>query len=364
MPVGQPRGCGPEPEAQVVEQSMDTEPWTAAPAIGQPKLRAAPEDMTKAPLYEFETFAVVERRDEVADGVIQLLLRRTNGQSLPVWQPGAHIDVILDAATVRQYSLCGDRNDGALWRIGVLLEPNSRGGSVRIHRDVQEGDELLVRGPRNHFKLGSHNQYIFIGGGIGITPLMPMIAAVHAAGKPWVLHYGGRKRTSLAFVNELLQYDGDVRLYPQDEVGLLPLPEILAEPSSGTGVYCCGPESMLQAIESFRSDWPPGSIHMERFAPSPLAEGAKDRPLKVELAQSGFTVNVAASESVLSAVRRRGVEVLSSCTEGTCGTCETPVLAGIPEHRDSVLDAHERSENRSMMICVSRALSARLILDL
>jgi ferredoxin-NADP reductase len=359
MPVGQLRRGSQLSRARVVKQSMDREGWNA-PSIG----RAARDYMRNAQLREIETFAVVERRDEVADGVIQLLLRPAGGQSFPMWQPGAHIDVILDATTVRQYSLCGDRNPAAPWRVGILLEPNSRGGSLRIHRDVRDGDELLVRGPRNHFNLGSHNRYIFIGGGIGITPLMPMIAEVHAAGKPWVLHYGGKTRTSMAFVNELLQYDGDVRLYPQDEVGLVPLPEILAEPSSGTGVYCCGPEPMLQAIESFRSDWPHRSIHMERFAATPSVEGAKNRPLEVELAQSGFAVTVAADESILSAVRRLGVGVLSSCTEGTCGTCETPVLAGIPDHRDSVLDADERFENRSMMICVSRALSARLILDL
>jgi ferredoxin-NADP reductase len=341
---------------------MNTEVWTAP--VGEAAHRATPENTPNTPVPEFETFVAVERRDEVADGVIQLLLRRTDGQTLPAWQPGAHIDIILDATTVRQYSLCGDRNDVAHWRIGVLLEPNGRGGSARIHRDVHEGDEVLVRGPRNHFSLESHDQYIFIGGGIGITPLVPMIAAVHAARKPWVLHYGGRTRTSLAFVNELLQYDGDVRLYPQDEVGLLPLPEILAAPSSGAGVYCCGPEPMLQVVESFRSDWPRRSIHMERFAATPPIESTRNSPLEVELAQSGFAVSVAANESILSAVRRHGVEVLSSCTEGTCGTCETPVLAGTPDHRDSVLDEDERSESRSMMICVSRALSARLILDL
>ena len=314
---------------------------------------------------EFETVAAVTSKTRVADGVVAIQLARVDGQLWPGWTAGAHVDLILPDGKVRQYSLCGDPEDRERWRLGILLEKESRGGSEWIHGSLQVAGRLTVRGPRNHFQLRDHERYLFVAGGIGITPILPMIEEASRRGKPWSLHYGGRTRTGMAFLDELSRRDGDIRLYFQDEVGVLPLGDILGDPSDNVGVYACGPEPMLAAVEDMRAAWPAGSLRMERFTAAEIDVSAPgNKPIEVYLADSDVTLQVAADESILHAVRQAGVDVLSSCTEGICGTCETPVLEGIPDHRDSVLDEDERAENACMMICVSRARSSRLVLDL
>lgn len=306
----------------------------------------------------------VARREEAADGVVLLSLRDPGGAPLPGWQPGAHIDLVLGPGLVRQFSLCGDPADRAQWRIGVLREASGRGGSAYVHDKLMEGTVVPARGPRNHFPLEPASRYLFIAGGIGITPLLPMIAAADAAGTPWTLTYGGRTRASMAFRGELAaRYPGRVELRPQDETGLLDLDSLLGEPRPGTLVYCCGPEPLLAAAEARCAAWPDGSLHIERFAPRPDS-GEPQAGFEVELAQSGLTVAVPPDCSILGAVEAAGVRVLSSCTEGTCGTCETGVLAGMPEHRDTVLTPAERAAGEVMMICVSRSLGPKLVLDL
>ncbi|WGL51350.1 PDR/VanB family oxidoreductase [Nocardioides sp. BP30] len=318
------------------------------------------------PAAEHELELRVSAIDAPADGVRRLRLVDPSGGTLPAWQPGAHVDLHL-GDLVRQYSLCGDPDDASTWTVAVLREPEGRGGSSFVHDKLAEGDLVQVRGPRNHFPLLPAPRYLFVAGGIGITPLLPMIAAAEAAGAQWELAYGGRTGASMAFAQELLATYGDrVRLYPQDEVGLLPLPALLPTPGDGTLVYCCGPGPLLDAVSDLCAGWPDGLLHMEHFAPAEPLHAADDGSFEVELADAGLTLTVPPDGTILETVRAAGVTVLSSCQEGTCGTCETGVLEGVVDHRDSILTPAERAENDVMYVCVSRAAAGcpRLVLEL
>ncbi|MGF0175205.1 PDR/VanB family oxidoreductase [Streptomyces sp. Marseille-Q5077] len=308
----------------------------------------------------YEAELVVGHREFTADGVLALTLRHPLGEQLPAWEPGAHIDVVLGPELERQYSLCGDPADRTAWRIAVLREPDGRGGSAHVHEQVGQGGKVRVRGPRNHFRLEPAPRYLFIAGGIGITPILPMLAAAEAAGAEWTLLYGGRTRQSMAFAAELGPYGERVTLAPQDESGLLDLASALDAVPTGTLVYCCGPGPLLDAVEA---RCPSGVLRVERFRAKEQPVG-EDGEFDIELAQSGLTLTVAPGVSVLDTVRAAGIEVLFSCTEGTCGTCETDVLDGAPDHRDSVLTREEQESGETMMICVSRCRGKRLVLDL
>jgi ferredoxin-NADP reductase len=297
--------------------------------------------------------------------VVTLDLRDPSGAELPAWAPGAHVDLVLTDDLVRQYSLCGDPRDRTTWRVAVLREPDGRGGSAFVHDKLLPGASVRVRGPRNHFPLEPASRYVFIAGGIGITPIMPMLAVATAAGAEWQLTYGGRSAASMAFVDELRAAHGDrVVRRPQDEHGLLDLDAILGEPADGTLVYCCGPGPLLDAVEQRCARWPSGALHVERFTPKEQAAPVLSATFDVELTVTGTTLTVPPDRSVLEVVEEAGVQVLSSCREGTCGTCETPVLRGRVEHRDSVLTEAERDAGDVMMICVSRSLGPLLVLDL
>jgi cytochrome P450/ferredoxin-NADP reductase len=316
---------------------------------------------------EYETDVRVAARRVEADGVVSLALHDAGGRALPAWTPGAHVDLVLggliDGAPTRQYSLCGDPADHRTYRVGVLRDPDGRGGSLHVHDRLQVGDVVRIRGPRNNFELAPAARYLFVAGGIGITPILPMIAAAEDAGADWRLVYGGRQRTSMAFLDELARYGDRVSVHPQDEVGLLDLDTLLGAPfDDGTLVYCCGPEPLLAAVE--QRTRPRGALHVERFAAKPLAEPARTEAFEVVLARSELALSVPPGRSILQVVEDAGVGVLSSCAEGTCGTCETAVLAGEPDHRDSVLDESDRERGDCMMICVSRSCSPRLVLDL
>ncbi|MCW3014563.1 MAG: ferredoxin [Solirubrobacterales bacterium] len=306
----------------------------------------------------------VDRVQPVARDVIALRLRDAGGGELPSWRPGAHVDLVLAPGLVRQYSLCGDPADRFTYRLAVLLEPHGRGGSRHVHEHLRAGTTLEVRGPRNHFELVEHPHYSFIAGGIGITPVLPMIHAVEAAGAAWHLTYGGRTRSSMAFVDELLGYGERVELRAQDVHGLLDLAAALGcGAGAGGAVYCCGPEPLIEAVEAACRDLS-RSLHVERFAPRPDVLTSAARAIEVVCAQSGLTVTVDPQTSILNALTQAGVATQSSCAEGTCGTCETRVLDGIPEHRDSVLSDEERASGETMMICVSRCRGPRLVLDI
>ncbi|GGR00211.1 PDR/VanB family oxidoreductase [Streptomyces asoensis] len=308
--------------------------------------------------YEAELF--VAEREFAAEGVLALTLRHPLGEELPAWEAGAHVDLVLGPGLERQYSLCGDPADRSAWRIAVLREPAGRGGSVQVHEQVGVGGKLRVRGPRNHFALRPAGRYLFLAGGIGITPILPMLAAAEAAGVEWSLLYGARTRASMAFAGELARYGDRVTLAPQDETGLLDLARALDALPGDALVYCCGPGPLLDAVERL---CPADALRVERFR-AKEQPGDEDEEFEVELARSGRTLTVAPGVSVLDTVRAAGVEVLYSCTEGTCGTCETDVLEGTPEHRDCVLDAQEREAGETMMICVSRCRGKKLVLDL
>ena len=306
----------------------------------------------------------VSAKEHVAEGVVSLTLTHPGGARLPDWTPGSHIDLVLPDGTTRQYSLCGDRWDAHTYRIAVLREPAGRGGSAHVHDRLRPGDRVGAGTPRNHFPLVPSEKYLFIAGGIGITPLLPMVRQAELLGTDWQLLYGGRTRSSMAFREELTAAYGErVQVVPQDELGLLDLVAWLGTPRSDTKVYCCGPGPLLAAVEGACAAWPPYALRTERFTAVRSAP-VRDTAFDVELRRTGRTVTVTPEVSVLEAVRRAGVEVLSSCEQGTCGTCLTPVLAGRPDHRDSVLADHERAANDCMFLCVSRSCGDRLVLDL
>jgi ferredoxin-NADP reductase len=308
---------------------------------------------------------VLERKETVAEGVVLLTLRDPEGRPLPEWEPGAHVDLVLRDGLVRQYSLCGDPADRSRLQLAVLREPESRGGSSHVHDVLAEGEPVRIHGPRNHFPLEKAKRYLFIAGGIGITPILPMLRAVEASGADWQLVYGGRTRASMAFADTLAQaYGKRVSIRPQDEYGLLDLPSLLGKPQRKTAVYCCGPEPLLAAVEAACEKWPSDALHVERFAPKEDLAAGPRTTFEVELAQSGKTLKVSEDMSVLEAVENAGIPVMTSCEEGICGTCETAVLSGEIDHRDSVLNDEERAAGDTMMICVSRARSDRLVLDL
>lgn len=310
------------------------------------------------------TLVRVAAKTAVAEGVVTLTLTAPDGGRLPDWTPGAHVDLTLDNGLTRQYSLCGDRWDAHSYRVGVLLEPAGRGGSRHVHELLEPGHLVGLGGPRNNFPLVPAGSYLFVAGGIGITPMLPMLAQADQLGADWRLLYGGRQRISMAFLDELAQYGDRVEIRPQDEFGLLDLPGFLGEPRPGTPVYSCGPAPLLAAVEAACAGWPPRALHTERFVAAERGAPVRTTAFAVELARSGRTVTVTPEVSVLEALGSAGVEVLSSCRQGTCGTCETTVLAGQPDHRDSLLDDDEQAAGDCMYPCVSRSLSDRLVLDL
>ena len=316
-------------------------------------------------LHDLEE-VVVERLEAFANGVRRLTLRTLDGSEFARWEPGAHIDLVMPDH-VRQYSLCSPLADRSRIQVSVLHTRESRGGSAYVHQNLAEGDVIRINGPRNNFPFVDSRKYLFIAGGIGITPLLSMIETAEAAGREWRLAYGGRSRASMAFANELVERYGDkVQLFPEDETGRLDLEGLLALPRAKMLVYACGPEPLLRVIEDYCMGWPPGVLHTERFVAASLDAGASAEPFEVELTQTGKTITVAPDQTVLEAVEEHGVRVLSSCRGGICGTCETPVTSGEIEHRDAILSEEEKQLGNCMMVCVSRAAAGcpKLVLDL
>lgn len=305
----------------------------------------------------------VERRDQVARDVIALTLTDPHGAALPPWSPGAHVDFEVHAGVVRQYSLCGDPTDPTRWRIAVLREQESRGGSAHLHAHAWPRSMLQVGAPRNNFPLVEAAHYLLLAGGIGITPLLPMARELHTRGASWRLVYGGRNRSRMAFLDELGGYP-QVEIVPQDERGPLPVLQLLAEPAVSTAVYCCGPEGLLRAVETACAGWPENALHVERFRARPEPAAGTDEPFEVQLTSTGQVLAVAAGQSILDVLHDAGVDVPSSCREGTCASCETGVVDGEIEHRDAVLTDAERRRGDTMMLCVSRSRSGRLVLDI
>ncbi|MFJ4790530.1 PDR/VanB family oxidoreductase [Streptomyces sp. NPDC088794] len=296
---------------------------------------------------------LVAGHETVADGVVQL---RLEGRDLPRWEPGAHLDLVLPSGLVRQYSLCGDPADTSSYTVATRLVEDGRGGSREVHEQVREGMELEVRGPRNRFPLVDAPAHVFVAGGIGITPVLPMLRAL-GDGTEWRLLYCGRTRASMPFLAEIekLGGGGRVTVVAEDEAGLPDLDGLLAEAPEDAAVYCCGPEGLMAAVAERIP-----RVHLERFAPRVSSDGNSE--FEVELRRSGRTLTVPADSTVLAAVRAELPDTAYSCAQGFCGTCQQRVLEGEVDHRDELLTDPERAD--SMLICVSRARSDRLVLDM
>ena len=303
-----------------------------------------------------------------ADGILSLELVHPDGDELPPWRPGAHLDLHLPSGLVRQYSLCGSPRDRGVYRVAVLRELAGRGGSAEVHDTPLVGRILTVGGPRNHFELVDATRYVFLAGGIGITPILPMVEAVAERGVKWELHYGGRTAASMAFVEPLSALPGgDLTLIPQEEFGHPDLVAILPDDlPEDIAVYCCGPAPLIAAVEARcaavrRSR----CLHVEHFGRAETDALPVDGPaFEVELAESGITLNVPGNRSLLEVCREVLPDLPYSCQEGVCGTCETEVLAGEPEHHDLILTPEERAAGETMMICVGRSATPRLVLKL
>ncbi|WP_194409798.1 PDR/VanB family oxidoreductase [Microbacterium cremeum] len=313
------------------------------------------------------TLQVTAHMDE-ARGVAGLVLADPHGLDLPEWVPGAHIDVHIDRPgappLVRQYSLCGDPGDRTVYRIAVLREDAGEGGSIHVHDHVRQGQLVRVSEPRDRFGFAPRERMVFVAGGIGITPILPMLRAAEAAGSEWTLHYAGREPSTMAFGADLEIYGDRVRIYVSSEGQRMGLTDVLARARACDAVvYACGPARLLDALEN-EADAAGVEVHLERFVNSSELTVQTDHAFEVELSLTGKTFTVQPGETILDKVVEAGVPAPSSCRGGTCGTCETFIVEGAADHRDAVLNARERAENEVMMICVSRCTGKRLVLEL
>src|SRR5262245_8198662 len=307
----------------------------------------------------------VTRNDPIADGIHILEFRDPSGRQLPEFSAGAHIAVRVPNGMLRKYSLCNDPSERDRYQIAVKREDNGRGGSCSLIDDTKAGEELAVTAPVNDFGLPPRGQdFLFIAGGIGVTPIMAMIRQVMSEGKRFRLFYCSRSPEATAFREELSapQFKDTVTIhYDQGEVSrLLDLRPILAERRNREHLYSCGPRPLMEAVRAMRDQWSPTAVHFEAFSEAETHK-ADDKPFKITLARSGAVLDVPTTKTILEVLRDHGLEVPSSCETGTCGTCRTKMLAGEADHRDLVLADHERKDN--IMICVSRARGEEITID-
>lgn len=304
-----------------------------------------------------------------AENILSFLLRPMAPELSRQIDPGSHVDVYLPNGMMRSYSLSNGPELTHAYRITVARDANSRGGSVYMHDKLRVGQIVEISRPRNNFKLAEAAEMsVFIAGGIGVTPFIPMLARLNERGKPWRLHYCTRDKSLAALVGEIerLAADGAGEFLPNydDLVGVLDLPGTLAALPENAHVYCCGPTGMLNAFRAgadaagIASD----RVHFEYF--SSEVQSASEGGFTVVLQKSGAEVAVKAGQTILQALLERGVDVPYSCEEGICGACETRVIEGSPDHRDMILSDAEKNKGETMMICCSGSKSARLILDL
>ncbi|WP_270483105.1 cytochrome P450 [Gordonia jacobaea] len=299
-----------------------------------------------------------------AEGVCAVTLRPNSATGPLPWQPGAHLTVEFptsdDASVERQYSLCGSPDEPD-YRIAVRREEAGRGGSDYVHSRLAVGDRIRISPPRNNFVLYPAQRYRFVAGGIGITPIVPMIAEAHRRGVDWSLLYLGRARRGMPFLDWLSAFGDRVTVWPSAELGRVRLADHLSD-VAGELVYACGPGALLDELEELSQQWPADTLHVERFAAR--VSDLPNKDFRLNLARSGIVLDVAAEQTIVDALQSAGIEVATSCLEGTCRTCETTVVAGTPCHRDSALTEAERQRSMTMMICVSRSQTSELTLDL
>lgn len=305
------------------------------------------------------------RAEPAADGIHLLEFRDPAGADLPAWGPGSHLAIRVPSGAMRNYSLCNDPHERDRYVVAVKREERGRGGSVSLIDGVNIGDSVAVMPPRNLFELvTSAPSYIFVAGGIGITPVLSMIRYLRATGdKPFHLYYLTRTAAGTAFLPDLAAFADRVTVHhdegdPDRAFDLWP---VFEEPSRAY-VYCCGPRPLMDAVRDMTGHWPEAAVHFEDFGSDLVRPRADDAPFHVQLGRDGPQLEVSVGTTILETIRAHGRITPSSCESGTCGTCHTRVLAGEPDHRDLVLD--DAQKKASMMICVSRAKSPVLVLDL
>ncbi|HUP96644.1 MAG TPA: PDR/VanB family oxidoreductase [Usitatibacter sp.] len=307
----------------------------------------------------------VARAEPAALGIHLFELRDPGGATLPPFAAGAHLEVTSPNGSKRKYSLCNDESERDRYVIAVKRDPGGRGGSVDLVDNTRMGDLIEVSEPRNAFTLEPRAPgYLFLAGGIGVTPIMAMVRSAAAAAKPFHLFYCTRSPETTAFRDELLaaEYAGKVKIHHDggDPARTLDLWPLFERPTR-EHIYCCGPRPMLEAVRDMTGHWPASAVHFESFLDAGAAARPEDRPFDVVLAHSGTRLKVAAGSSILQAMRDAGFEAASSCESGTCGTCRTRLLEGTADHRDLVLAEEERGHQ--VMICVSRAITPTLVID-
>jgi ferredoxin-NADP reductase len=310
---------------------------------------------------------VVRSVRQEADGVRSFRLEHPDALALQSWCPGAHLEFTLPSGAVRHYSLCGVPEDRDGYVVAVLDQPGGRGGSREFHQVVEPGSVLKVSAPRNHFPLVDADSYLFIAGGIGITPILAMARSIAKSGKPFRVVYGGRTLSSMAFRDEVESFGSAASVVPEDTAGRIDIARELGQAPAGAHVFCCGPEPLLHAVQQACDGLDHiAGVHFERFAGSTRSPDSAPtglREFEVELARTGVTIHVDEGSSILDKVLEVVPDQPWACREGFCGTCETAVIAGAPEHADEVLTEAERESNSVMMICVGRSRSPKLVLD-
>lgn len=300
---------------------------------------------------------VVAAREQPAEDVVALRLAAPLGSSLPRWQPGAHLEVHLPSGLTRQYSLCGDPADRSMYRIAVRRIADGA-GSGEVHDALPEGARITARGPRNAFPFAAERRVLFIAGGIGITPILPMAREAAARGLDWHVIHTGRSRASMPFATELAGLaeldragSGRVEILPDDEFGVPDGTSLLARATTGAAVYCCGPEPMLDSVRRAFDASAATALHFERFTAAPIRDG---RPFELRLGRSGQVLPVPADRSALDVLRDWNPATAYSCRQGFCGVCTARVTSGTVDHRDGRLSERERAQGK-MRVCVSRA---------
>jgi len=312
----------------------------------------------------------VHRKIEEALGICTFELVSADGSTLPAFSAGSHVDVELPGGLIRQYSLCNQAGETHRYVIGVLKEPNSRGGSRALHEEVMEGGSLFISSPRNHFALvhGARNSILFAGG-IGITPILCMAERLAITGERFSLHYSTRSPERTAFVDRIQAsaFSPQVQFHFDDgpDVQKLDMNAVLAAPSAGTHLYVCGPQGYMEAVlgAARALGWLEDQLHYEFFGAAPAKSDA-DASFQVKLASSGRVITIPSDKTVVQALDEAGMSIMTSCEQGVCGTCLTRVLEGEPDHRDIYLTPEEQARNDQFMPCCSRAKSSLLVLDL
>jgi len=309
----------------------------------------------------------VARKVDAALDIVGLELAASDGSALPAFDAGAHVDLHLPNGLVRQYSLCNDPRDHARYRICVLRDPATRGGSAAVHDLVHVGDELSIGLPRNLFALapGEHDS-LLLAGGIGVTPILAMAWQLHAQHAPFSMHYFTRSRSRTAFHDELRSapFAGAAAMWFDDGDAARPdLPDLLRRARPGTHVYACGPAGFLEHVtrSAAQAGLSPGHLHTEAFGAAPMAPGDA---FDLRLRGSGQTIRVEPDQTVVEALAANGITIPVSCEQGICGTCLTRVCGGAPDHRDQYLTDEERARNDQFTPCCSRSLTPVLELDI